>query len=349
MFDRRVGHHFLIGCRMRKLALLLGSVMAAVSVPVHADHHAEAAPAEVASAELEMGVWVTLGTRGGPVTSPTRSQPANLLSFGGKHYLVDAGDGAAGQSGKIGVQTDEIDGIFISHLHFDHTAGILGILGLRFQTRADKPLTIYGPPGTQELVDGLLAGMLPGATANYGVAGAPVRDHTAGIEVVELRDRDSVEVDGMTVTVRSNTHYSFAPGSELADRFQALSLRFDLPGRSIVYTGDTGPSAAVEELAQGADLLVAEMMDVPLIVSNVREANPNMPEPALNNMATHLRDHHLLPRDVGEMAARADVGSLVVTHFAGAEPTTVAHYEYIKTIVQYYEGPVVIANDLDAF
>ncbi|WP_422344930.1 MBL fold metallo-hydrolase [Parasphingorhabdus sp.] len=331
---------------MLKLTLLLASTLAAVSVPAQAQQHGGAAADQ--TVQLEMGSWVTLGTRGGPVTSPTRSQPANLLTFGGKHYLVDVGDGTAGQSGKVGVQTDEIDGIFISHLHFDHTAGLLGILGLRFQTRADEPLTIYGPPGTQELVDGLLAGMLPGATANYGVAGAPIRDHTAGIEVVELRDRDSVEVDGMTVTVRSNTHYSFVPGSDLAARFQALSLRFDLPGRSIVYTGDTGPSTAVEELAQGADLLVAEMMDVPLIVSNVRKANPNMPEPALNNMATHLRDHHLLPKDVGEMAKRAGVRAVVVTHFAGAERDSPKFFEYLKTIAEHYDGPVVVANDMDS-
>lgn len=332
---------------MRKLTLLLASALVAVSAPVQADHHAEAAPEQ--AAEKEMGVWVTLGTRGGPVTGVTRAQPANLLSVGGKHYLVDVGDGAAGQSGKVGVQTDDIDGIFISHLHFDHTAGLLGILGLRFQTNAIKPLTIYGPPGTRELVDGLLAGMLPGATANYGVAGAPPKDHTAGISVVDMRDRDSVQVDGMTVTVRSNSHYSFVPGSDLAARFQALSLRFDLPGRSIVYTGDTGPSTAVEELAQGADLLIAEMMDVPLIVANVRKANPNMPEPALKNMATHLRDHHLLPKDVGEMAARANVKGLVVTHFAGAEPTSAKHYEYIREIAENYDGPFTIANDLEAF
>ena len=332
---------------MRPFSPALASILVLACPPLMADQHQGAAvqPAE----NEEKGRWITLGTRGGPVTSPTRAQPANLLTVGGKHYLVDVGDGAAGQSGKVGVQTDDIDRIFISHLHFDHTAGLLGILGLRFQTNGDKPLTIYGPPGTRALVDGLLAGMLPGATANYGVAGAPPKDHTVGISVVEMRDRDSVQVDGMTVHVRSNTHYSFAPGSDLAARFQALSLRFDLPGRSIVYTGDTGPSTAVEELAQGADLLIAEMMDVPLIVANVRNSNPNMPEPALNNMATHLRDHHLLPKDVGEMAARANVKALVVTHFAGAEPSSAKHFEYIREIAAHYDGPLVIANDLDAF
>lgn len=295
------------------------------------------------------GKWITLGTRGGPVTSPTRSQPANLLLFNGKKYLVDVGDGAAGQISKAGLQTAMLDGVFISHLHFDHTAGLAGILGLRFQTNATNMLTIYGPPGTQELVDGLLDSMVPGATANYGVPGAPTKDHRADIEVVEFRDGAKMDVDGLKLSVRSNTHYSFLPGSDLEKRFQSLSFRFDLPGRSIVYTGDTGPSAAVEELAKDADLLVAEMMDVPLIVGMVRRNNPNMPEPAAKAMEAHLTKHHLLPKDVGELASRAKVKSLVVSHFAGAEPTDPKHYQYLQMIAEHYDGPVVIANDMEAF
>lgn len=295
------------------------------------------------------GKWITLGTRGGPVTSPTRSQPANLLVFNGKKYLVDVGDGASGQSGKAGVQTAALDGIFISHLHFDHTAGLAGILGLRFQTNAPKTLTIYGPPGTQEMVDGLLASMTPGATANYGVPGAPVRDHRTGIEVVEFRDGATTNVNGMNVSVRSNSHYSFVPGSDLEKRFQSLSFRFDLPGRSIVYTGDTGPSSAVEELARDADLLVAEMMDVPLIVATVRRNNPRMPEQAAKGMEAHLTKHHLLPKDVGQLAARAGVKAVIVTHFAGAETDTPDYFEYLRTIADQYDGPVIIANDMDVF
>lgn len=295
------------------------------------------------------GVWLTLGTGAGPVTSSTRSQPANLLRFNGRDYLVDTGDGVAVQSGKAGAQTKMIDAIFISHLHFDHTAGLAGILGLRFQTNGSDPLTIYGPPETQQLVDGILAGMEPGATANYGVAGAAPVDHRAGIRVVELRDGDSVEVDGMTVTVRENTHYSFPQGSELAARFQSLSYRFDLPGRSIVYTGDTGPSDAVEELASGADLLVVEMMDVPLTIERMLAANPGMPEAVSRTMQSHLAEHHLSPTQVGEMATRADVGSVVVTHFSGWEKNQPGHMRYLEDIAAAYEGPFLIADDMDAF
>ena len=168
-------------------------------------------------------------------------------------------------------------------------------------------------------------------------------------EVTELRDGGSVEIAGMSVSARNNSHYSFEAGSNLASRFESLSFRFDLPGRSIVYTGDTGPSTAVEELAAGADLLVAEMMDVDGTIAAIRRNNPNMPEAVSRGIEQHLRNHHLLPKDVGEMAARAGVGAVVVTHFAGRERGDPGHFEYLREIAEQFDGPVVIANDMDVF
>lgn len=296
-----------------------------------------------------LGSWITLGTSAGPVTSTTRSQPANLLLLGGQSYLVDVGDGAAGQIARAGVQTKEIDAIFVSHLHFDHTGGLAAVLGLRFQTNATDPLTIYGPPGTATLVDGILASMVPGVTANYGVAGAAAIDHRAGISIVEMRNGDSVDIDEMQVLVRRNSHYSFAAGSPEAQQFQSLSYRFNLPGRSIVYSGDTGPSAAVEELAQGADLLVVEMMDIPLTISRLVAANPGMPEAVSRNMQSHLSDHHLSATQVGEMADRAQVAAVVVTHFTGWEVGEDGHAQYLRDIAANYDGWFVIADDMDRF
>ncbi|GAA0273439.1 Rv2407 family type 3 sulfatase [Alteraurantiacibacter aestuarii] len=327
--------------------LALASALALASMPLHAEHHGEAAADEAVVADA--GRWITLGTRAGPVPSSTRSQPANLLIAGGKNILVDVGDGSAGQLIKVGLPTNRLDAVFITHLHFDHTAGLAGILGLRLQTNAPDGLLVYGPPGTADLVDGLLASMVPGNTAGYGVAGAATRDLAGMVEVVELRDHASLQYAGMTISARNNTHYSFAPDSGLAERFESLSYRFDLPGRSIVYTGDTGPSTAVEELAQGADLLVAEMMDVDETIRLLRRDAPNMPEPVLMGMESHLRDHHLLPRDVGEMAGRAGVGAVVVTHFSGRERGDPVHFEYLRQIAENFDGPVVIANDLDTF
>ena len=297
----------------------------------------------------EKGRWVTLGTRAGPVASPVRSQPANLLIAGDARILVDVGDGTMGRLAALGILAARVDAVFISHLHWDHTGGLAALLGLRAQTNPQVPLAIYGPPGTAEMVEGLLASMKPGAAAGYGVAGARTIDLDKLTSVTELRDRASLAYRGVKVSARNNTHYSFAPESGLAERFEALSFRFDLPGRSIVYTGDTGPSSAVEELAAGADLLVAEMMDVDDTIARTLRFNPDWPEPARLAMEKHLREHHLLPDDVGQMAARAKVKGVVVTHFAGHERGDPAHFEYLRQIVAHYAGPVVIANDLDVF
>lgn len=332
---------------MRTSTLLLASALALASHPLLAEHHESTS--EISRSVSDDGNWITLGTSAGPVTMPTRSQPANLLRFAGKDYLIDVGDGTAGQLSHAGVQTKMIDAIFISHLHFDHTGGLAAVLGLRFQTNGTDPLTIYGPPGTQDLVNGVLTSMVPGATANYGVAGAPPADHRAGITVVELRDGESVEVGGMAVSVVNNTHYSFPSGSDLAARFQSLSFRFDLPGRSIVYSGDTGPSDALERLARDADVLVVEMMDIPLTIDRMVAANPGMPEAVSRAMQSHLADHHLSPTQVGELADAAGVGSVVVTHFSGWEVNEPGHMQYLQDIAEAYDGLFVIADDMDSF
>lgn len=332
---------------MRKFCITVAGAFALASHPINAEHHADATGEGAHT--VDAGRWVTLGTRAGPVPSPTRSQPANLLVAAEHNILVDVGDGTAGRLIEVGVPTNQVDAVFISHLHWDHTGGLAAILGLRVQTNASSPLKIYGPPGTAEMVEGLLASMVPGNTAGYGVPGAPRPSLSEITEVIELRDHDVIEYAGMSVSVRKNTHYSFASGSDLAARFEALSFRFDLPGRSIVYTGDTGPSDAVVELATGADLLVAEMMDVSMTIDMVRQLGAGMPEAALASMERHLTDHHLLPGDVGQMAASAGVGAVVVTHFSGHERGDPRHLEYLRQIADHFAGPAVIANDLDVY
>ena len=293
--------------------------------------------------------WITLGTKGGPIAGPERAQPANLLVVGDRSYLVDAGDGAVAQLTKSGHALLDVDGVFLSHLHFDHTAGLFAIFGLRWQTSVSSPLTIYGPPGTQDLVNALTTAMLPTTRSGYGVPGTPYRAPDTGIEVVELRDGDIVELPAGKMTVRKNSHYSFADGSPDDRAFESHSLRFDLLDRSIVYTGDTGPSAALEELAEGADLLVAEMIDADRTVADVRRLSPNAPPYVFANLERHLREHHLTPEDVGQLAARAGVKSVVVTHLSGPQADAAAQLGYLAGIAKAYSGPVVIARDLDVF
>ncbi len=319
-----------------KYALLMAAALCAAALPA-------AEPANASSR------FITLGTQGGPLASAGRSQPANALVVGGDLYLIDAGDGTVGQLAKAKLTLLPLRAVFLSHLHFDHVGGLSAVLGLRNQIDAPGIVTIYGPPGTRSMVDGLLTAMVPSADAGYGVQGEPWAAPGKHVRVVEIGDGDKVELKGLTITAAQNSHYSFAAGSDVDRRFKSLSLRFDLPGRKLLYTGDTGPSPAVERLAKGADLLVAEMIDVEQTLQDVTRTRPDLSADQRQELVAHLSQHHLSPLQVGELAARAEAKALVITHLVPGRMEAAEQARYMNDIRLSFQGPVTIATDLGEY
>jgi ribonuclease BN (tRNA processing enzyme) len=155
--------------------------------------------------------FITLGTMGGPVSHPGRAQPANVLLRGNDAYMFDVGDGAAGQLARTGVPVSRVQAIFISHFHFDHTGGLAALLGLRYQLDAPGVVTIYGPPGIKQLVDGILAFMQPGAAIGTGVSGVTHTPPSEKVRTIEMVDGSKISIGDLTITAAENSHYSFCP------------------------------------------------------------------------------------------------------------------------------------------
>ena len=211
-------------------------------------------------------------------------------------------------------------------------------------------MTIYGPPGTKAIVNGLIAAMQPSAKSGFGVPGEVPIDPAASVSVVELDNGTVVSLGEVKVTSASNTHYSFPAGSHEAETFRSLSFRFDMPEKSIVYTGDTGPSQAVTALAKGADLLVAELIDIEFTIANLRRRAVDLSPADLANMEAHLRTHHITTADIGAMAKAAGVKSVVITHLAGGGSAAEGSSDrYVREVNASFGGQVRVASDLDRF
>lgn len=323
---------------LRVVAILIALLFAAVE-----------SAAESSDPSLSHSEWVTLGTMAGPLPDPVRSQPANALVVNGNTYIVDAGDGTAGRLAASGGTLLDIEAVFISHLHFDHTGGLPAILALRWQTNAPGVLTIYGPPGIKQSVEGIFEYMSVGVAGSYGAPGMTPNPANHNVKVVELADGDVIELDDFKFTAIRNAHYSWPKGSSEWEKYLSFAFKFELSDRIIVYTGDTGPSDAVVEFAKGADLYVSEMLDIQHTIDLVVEKNPSMPEQARQDLEVHLSNHHVTPEQVGDMAARAGVKKLVVTHMAPGlvQPSKVLYYT--NRVRAEFKGEVIWANDLDRF
>ena len=305
-----------------------------------------AAPTIAHVVSASYATFTTLGTGGGPIPHEKRAQPANLLLSGDQGVLVDVGDGATEQLGKIGVPMGKVQSIFISHLHFDHTGGLFAFLSRRFQTAIPGQVTVYGPPGTRATVDSMLAAMAPALAAWSNIRARNAISPVDTVKVVELNDGWTGTVGNITISAASNSHYALQPDAPGNSKLDTYVFRFDTPGRSITYTGDTGPSDNVERLAKGVDVLISEILDPAALVAELKRSRPDLSPAVLAVVEEHHRKEHLSPKEVGLMARRAGVKALVLTHNGIADDGLAAAK---SAIAVNYDGPITFANDLQRF
>ncbi|MFA1550887.1 MBL fold metallo-hydrolase [Actinomadura chokoriensis] len=159
-----------------------------------------------------------------------------LVSGAGARVWVDAGTGTLAELQRH-VRLDELDAIWISHLHADHSADLLtayyGALYADIQLAA--PIPLYGPPGIADR----LANFLTNTSTRSPVESA--------FAIEELHDGHRARVGALTLTSRAVSH-----------GMPAFGLRVEAEDRSLVYSGDTAPCPALTSLADGCDVLLCE-------------------------------------------------------------------------------------------
>ena len=336
-----------------KAALLTAMAIACFPAPAALASDADKADEGSAVPATEATRIITLGTVAGPIALAKRSGSASVLQVGSRVYLIDTGPGVSHRLAMAGFQPAQIQRIFLTHLHFDHVGGLAPLLGYAWIARTGKPIEIYGPPATAQFVSDAEKYL----SIPEGIFTAQIPPSPTLADLVKPHDIDVTgpsviyEDDKVRVTAVENTHYSAMPdGRRPLGAARSYSYRFDTPDRSVVFTGDTGPSDAVVELAKGADVLVSEVLDLEGVIALMKKtAFAGATDAELKPTIDHQREEHLTPAAVGRLAAKAGVKMVVLNHVGPGSDSETDMRQYTQGVRDEFDGVVVISRDGSEF
>ena len=208
----------------------------------------------------------------GSYPGPDSAASCYLLEAGSTRLVLDLGNGALGSLQRH-TNPDGVDAVLLSHLHPDHCLDLCSYYIYR-RYRPDgpplPPIPVYGSTGVADRM-----------ASAYGLP--PDQGMREAFEYVEWSEDVAYEIGSVSVTVARVAHPVLAYG-----------MRIEHEGRVFAYSGDTGPCAALDRVAKGADLFLCEA--------------------AFHVGRDSDRDLHLNGQEAAEAAGRAGARSLLLTH-----------------------------------
>lgn len=216
--------------------------------------------------------------------------------------LVDVGSGAAGKLQSF-IDYRRLDAIVISHMHADHFFDLVPLrYGLKYgDALREKRLPLWLPPNGRSALEALQKAVSIDAPDDFFDALFEIREYDA---------TQTVHVKDLRLRFRPVRHY-----------VEAFALRIEHDGESITYSADTAPCDAIVEHARMSSLFLCEA--------------------ALGLRTEHGGRGHSSAREAGEMARRAGVERLVLTHY----PAQDAVEALVAAAKSSFPGPVSAAQD----
>jgi ribonuclease Z len=215
--------------------------------------------------------------------------------------------------------------VVLTHLHSDHITDLNDAVTSRWVTSlSPNPLTVIGPVGTQRVVDGIMA--MLGPDISYRIAHH--EDLTDGPVTHVQESTGGVVFEDPAADVRI-----IAAATDHKPVEPTLGYRIEHAGKAVVIGGDGVPCAGLDELCAGADAFVQTVLRSDLI--------SQIP---IQRLLDTL-DYHSTPEQAGEVAARAGVGTLVLTHQVPT-PAPGTEGEWVALAKTSFDGEVVFGEDL---
>lgn len=205
---------------------------------------------------------------------------------------------------RLGVDARQLKYVFISHLHADHVFGLVFLyLEFYFEHPRTTPLTIVGPKGIQQYVEGLYRLAYPYAGPR------PANGHPLPLEFHE--------VDGPAAGAFGGLAWRAVPMVHHAAVIKSYGYRLTRGGRAIAYSGDTAVLEPVVGLAKDSDVLVVEC-------TNPDDGNYG---------------DHLCVRDIAELRRRLPPSTKIwITHITHTDGAAQAAFPDGTTLLEDFDS-----------
>jgi ribonuclease BN (tRNA processing enzyme) len=278
---------------------------------------------------------ITLLGTGTPAPSLIRQGSGYLFEVGDDLIVMDHGPGAHHRLLESGHRAADVNHAFFTHLHYDHCMDYGRLVLQRWDQGADRipDLQVYGPPPIARMTD-----LLFGPDGVYGPDIRARIEHQSSIDqftarggkaprkrpaprVREVKSGDVIQGNGWKVTVGRAIH--------VQPFLECLAFRLDASDGSVCYTGDSGASDEIVELARGCDVLIHMN----------HYFSGTAPSPVYRAACGNHRDNALT-------AKRAGVKTLVLTHLLGQIDQPRIREQIVHEIQQVFDGKVVWGEDL---
>ncbi len=263
---------------------------------------------------------------GSAAAAPTlaRNQTSQLVTTERNLFLVDCGEATQLQLRRYKVRFQQLDHIFISHLHGDHFFGLVGLLSTMHMLGRKSPVHIYGPKELQEVIQvqfKYAGGSLSFQQIYHHVEGKNVpiyEDSEVEVTAFEVNHRIKCfgyrfqekpkprKIDGKRVAFYNVPNYFRGKLKEGADFtteegevIPNKALTIDPPApQSYAYCADSAPHEKYLSFVKGVDLLYHEAT---FMHSEKQRAK---------------KTYHSTAQQTGIFAAKAEVKQLIIGHFS---------------------------------
>lgn len=194
---------------------------------------------------------ILLGT-GTPVPSHERFGPSTLVKAGGLNLLFDAGRGTTIRLQQAGLTADQIEHVFLTHLHSDHISGLDDVWITGWIWQRTNPLHVWGPAGTSAFMANVHAAYV--ADISYRNENVGLDKNKGNAVTTDINEGIIFEQNGVTVKAFLVDHAPVKP---------AYGYRIEFGDRVVVISGDTTYSENLVKHSKNVDLLIHEITAAP--------------------------------------------------------------------------------------